>query len=117
MSELVATLDYDCTTVGFSRQTSIALPLVSGAPGQWLPTRVFGLDIIDQGTFDPGGPPGHTVFAVFACQVDPCYYVGFAYFSLVGAVTSPALAHIRVMAPGHLYGPMGEPESQTDQTA
>jgi hypothetical protein len=117
MSELVATLDYDCTTVGFSRQTSIALPLIDGAPGQWMPTRVFGLDITDQGTFDPGGPPGHTVFAIFSCLVDPCYYVGFAYFSLVGAITSPALAHIRVMAPSHMYGPVGEAQPGTEVDA
>lgn len=117
MSKLVPTLDYDCTTVGFKRQTSIALPLFAGASGHWLPTRVFGLKIIDQGTFDPGGPPGHSEFDVFTCRVESCYIVGFAYFSRACSTSSPALAHIRVLAPSNNYGTLGDAEAETGADA
>ncbi len=110
----VPTLDYDCTTVGYDRHISIALP-VFGPSGQWIPTRVFGLEITDKGTFDPGGPLGHPVFDVFTCEVQPCYYVGFAYFTLTGDPSSPALAHIRVMAPGYGGGPLDDPQTQTGE--
>lgn len=112
MSKFVSTLDYDCKTIGPERQTSVALPMTLGTPFSWRVTRSFGLNVTKVGMLDPGGPPGHVVYVVFNCEVEQCYYVGFANFSLdreghdghQGHDMPAAVAHVKVLALSHGVG-------------
>ncbi|HEY3364215.1 MAG TPA: hypothetical protein VGK74_04050 [Symbiobacteriaceae bacterium] len=97
MPAIIPTLDFKIGIVGFEQTACVALPMHTGTNFRWVPNDGWlHLSNTHVGVMDPGGPPGHMTYDVYAVKLADNAIKGVGGFGLAEGGKGPItqVAHI-----------------------